>query len=255
LGIYIYNQEQIEYIEKACLIAAKVLDEIDGIIDVGISTYELDRLARDIIAKSGAKPAFLGYKGYPSAICASVNEVVVHGIPKKSKKLKDGDIIGIDVGTFLNGYYGDTARSFRIGRERQDSDLLLRVTRESLYAAIDKCVVGNRISDISHAVEAHVEMYGFSPVREFVGHGIGRNLHEEPSIPNFGSPGKGPRIKEGMVFAIEPMINMGTYMVEVDADDEWTVYTKDRQLSAHFEHTVAIVNGRARILTRGENFN
>jgi methionyl aminopeptidase len=255
LGIYIYNQEQIRYIEKACLIAARVLDEINRVIDVGISTYELDRLARDVIAKSGAKPAFLGYKGYPSAICASINEVVVHGIPQKSRKLKDGDIIGIDVGTFLNGYYGDTARSFRVGRGREDSDLLLRVTRESLYAAIDKCVVGNRISDISHAVEAHVEMHGFSPVREFVGHGIGRNLHEEPSIPNFGSPGKGPRIKEGMVFAIEPMINMGTYMVEVDANDEWTVYTKDRQLSAHFEHTVAIVNGRAKILTRGKNFN
>lgn len=255
MGIYIYNQEQIHNIEKACLIAAKVLDEIDRIVDVGISTYELDRLARDIIAHSGAKPAFLGYKGFPSAICTSINEVVVHGIPKKSIKLKDGDIIGIDVGTFLNGYYGDTARSFRVGRDNQDSDLLLRVTRESLYVAIEKCVVGNRISDISHSIEQHVEGYGFSPVREFVGHGIGKNLHEEPSIPNFGSPGKGPRIKEGMVFAIEPMINIGTYMVEVDARDSWTVYTQDRKLSAHFEHTIAIVNGEAKILTRGRNFN
>jgi methionyl aminopeptidase len=255
LGIYIYNQEQINNIEKACLIAAKVLDEIDGIIDVGVSTYDLDRLARDIITHSGAKPAFLGYKGYPSAICASINEVVVHGIPQKSIKLKDGDIIGIDIGTFLNGYYGDTARSFRIGKENKDSDLLLRVTRESLYVAIEKCVVGNRISDISHSIQQYVEEFGFSPVREFVGHGIGKNLHEEPSIPNFGSPGKGPRIKEGMVFAIEPMINMGTYMVEVDAHDSWTVYTKDRKLSAHFEHTVAIVNGKAKVLTRGRNFN
>ncbi len=255
MGIYIYNQEQINNIEKACLIAARVLDEIDSIIDVGVSTYELDRVAQHIITHSGAKPAFLGYKGYPSAICASINEVVVHGIPQKSIKLKDGDIIGIDVGTFLNGYYGDTARSFRVGKESQDSDLLLRVTRESLYVAIEKCVVGNRISDISHSIEQYVEGYGFSPVREFVGHGIGKNLHEEPSIPNFGSPGKGPRIKEGMVFAIEPMINMGTYLVEVDAHDSWTVYTKDRKLSAHFEHTVAIVNGEAKVLTRGRNFN
>jgi len=255
LGIYIYNSEQIGLIEKACLIAAEVLDEIDEAIGEGISTYELDRLARSVISEKGAKPAFLGYRGFPAAICASPNEVVVHGIPRKDVILKNGDIIGIDVGTFLDGYFGDTARSYKIGTVDAKTEELLRVTRESLYAAIEKCKVGNRISDISHAVESYVTKYGFSPVRDFVGHGVGRNLHEEPSIPNFGKPGKGPRLKEGMVFAIEPMINMGTYAVEVDENDKWTVYTGDRQLSAHFEHTVAMVGGKGKILTRGKNYH
>jgi len=255
VAIFLYNDEEIGRIRESCALAAHVLDEIDRIIDVGVTTYELDRFARDIIAKHRARPAFLGYKGFTAALCTSINEVVVHGIPSKSARLKSGDIVGIDVGVFLDGYYGDTARSFAIGAISKEARQLMDVTRASLYAGIDRCVVGNRISDVSHAIEAYVVQYGFLPVREFVGHGIGRSLHEEPPIPNHGKPGRGPRIKNGMVLAIEPMINVGTYLVDVDQKDGWTVYTKDRKLSAHFEHTVAVVNGRAEILTKGNNFS
>lgn len=254
LGIYIYNKEQIKRIEEACIITAAVLDEIEKVIDIGVSTFDIDTLAREVIKKSKSKPAFLGYRGFPAAVCTSINEVVVHGIPNKAAKLKSGDIIGIDIGVYHNGYYGDTAQTYRVGVISGEDEKLLKATKDSLYAGIEKCIVGNRISDISHSVEQHVKGFGFSSVREFVGHGIGKNLHEEPSIPNYGSPGKGPRIKEGMVFAIEPMINKGTYEVEVQ-DDNWTVVTKDRSNSAHFEHTVALIDGKAQILTKGRNFN
>ena len=254
MGIYTYNGNEIGKIEEACIITARVLDEIEGIIKSGISTYELDAFARDKISRFNAKPAFLGYRGFPASICASKNEIVVHGIPDKDVKLENGDIIGIDIGVNYKGFYGDSARTFGIGKIDKDTKKLLDVTRESLYTGIEKCKVGNRISDISNAIERFVAEYGFSPVREFVGHGIGANLHEEPSIPNFGEKGKGPRIKDGMVFAIEPMINAGTYDVEV-LKDGWTVVTKDGRNSAHFEHTVAVVDGRAKILTRGKDFN
>ncbi len=254
MGIYIYNREQIKRIEDACLIAASVLDDIETIIGAGVSTHEIDTLARSAIRRSGAVPAFLGYKGFPAAVCTSINEVVVHGIPRRDTRLKNGDIIGIDIGVCYKDFFGDTARSYAIGQVEEDVENLLGVTRESLYRGIEKALTGNRISDISHAVEAHVSTHGFSPVEEFVGHGIGRNLHEEPSIPNFGDAGKGPRIREGMVFAIEPMINAGVPDVEV-LGDGWTVVTRDRRFSAHFEHTIAIVDGKAQILTRGKNFN
>ncbi len=254
MGIYIYSIDEIGVIEEACRITAKVLDKIEGFIKAGISTYDIDTFAKDVIVKSKAKPAFLGYRGFPASICASINEVVVHGIPDKNKRLKRGDIIGIDIGVFYKGFFGDSARTFKVGEIDKDTQLLLDATKESLYAGIDNCAEGNRISDISNAVESYVTKFGFSPVREFVGHGIGTNLHEEPSIPNFGEKGNGPRIKEGMVFAIEPMINAGTYEVEV-LDDGWTVVTKDRKPSAHFEHTVAVIDGRARILTHGNAFN
>ncbi|HPI15823.1 MAG TPA: type I methionyl aminopeptidase [Spirochaetota bacterium] len=254
MGIYIYNREQIKRIEDACLIAASVIDEIEGIIDAGVSTHEIDVLARNAIKKHGAVPAFLGYKGFPAAVCASINEVVVHGIPRRNAKLKNGDIIGIDIGVRYKEYYGDTARSYAIGAVGEKVEKLLLATRESLYRGIEMAVVGNRISDVSHAVEAHVVRFGFSPVEEFVGHGIGRNLHEEPSVPNFGAAGRGPRIREGMVFAIEPMINAGVREVDV-LGDGWTVVTRDGEFSAHFEHTVAVVDGKAQILTRGKNFN
>lgn len=254
MGIYIYNQEEIRLIERACLVTAKVLDDIEGIIQEGSSTFDIDVLAREVIRKHDGKPAFLGYRGFPAASCISVNEVVVHGIPDKRTKLKSGDIVGVDIGVLLEGFFGDSARTYKVGNVDAKVDLLLNATRESLYKGIEQCIEGRRISDISNAVEQHVRKYGFTPVREFVGHGIGRNLHEEPSVPNFGSPGKGPRIREGMVFAIEPMINMGTHKVEV-LDDDWTVVTKDRSLSAHFEHTVAIVEGKAVVLTRGKHFN
>ncbi len=254
MGIYTYNLNEIGVIEEASKIVAKVLDEIEGFIKAGISTYDIDKFAKDIIEKSKARPAFLGYRGFPASICTSINEVVVHGIPDKNRKLKKGDIIGIDIGVFYKGFFGDSARTFKIGEIDKNKQLLIDVTKKSLYTAIAKCTAGNRISDISNAVEEYVSKYGFSPVREFVGHGIGTNLHEEPSIPNFGEKGKGPRIKEGMVFAIEPMINAGTYEVEV-LEDGWTVVTRDRKPSAHFEHTIAVIGGEARILTGGKGFN
>ncbi len=254
MSIYTYNKQEIGLIEEACGITARVLDEIEGAVKAGISTYELDAFARDLIQKSKAKAAFLGYKGYPASICTSINEVVVHGIPDKNRKLKKGDIIGIDIGIFYKGFYGDSARTFKVGEVDKNTQLLLDVTKDSLYAGIDNCSVGNRISDISNAVETYVTNYGFSPVRDFVGHGIGFNLHEEPSIPNFGEKGKGQRIKDGMIFAIEPMINAGTFEVDV-LEDGWTVVTRDGKLSAHFEHTVAVVDGKAKILTGGRGFN
>ena len=254
MGIYTYSIDEIQSIEEACKITAGVLDEIESVVKPGISTKELDIFANNLIVNNNAKAAFLGYKGFPASICTSINEVVVHGIPDQNVKLHEGDIIGIDIGVFYKGCYGDSARTFKVGEIDKNIQLLLDVTKESLYAGIDKCSVGNRISDISSAVEAHVINYGFSPVRDFVGHGIGFNLHEEPSIPNFGEPGKGQRIKDGMVFAIEPMINTGTYEVDI-LNDNWTVVTKDRKHSAHFEHTVAVINGTAKILTGGRGFN
>lgn len=254
MGIYTYNTDEIGIIEEACLITARVLDEIEVLIKAGISTYDLDSFARERILKFNAKPAFLGYRGFPGTICASKNEIVVHGIPDKNVKLENGDIIGIDMGVQYKGFFGDSARTFSVGSIDKKTQKLMEVTRGSLYNGIENCKVGNRISDISNAVELYVTKFGFSPVREFVGHGIGANLHEEPSIPNFGEKGKGPRIKDGMVFAIEPMINAGTYDVEV-LKDGWTVVTKDGKNSAHFEHTVAVVDGQAKILTRGNSFN
>ena len=248
MSIYIYNDEEIRAIEESCRKTSSVLKELEKIIDVGVSTLELDKFAKDYIIKQGGTPAFLGYQGFPGALCTSVNEVVVHGIPDRSSKLKSGDIIGIDVGVYYKGFFGDAAKTFIVGKVSRETELLLKVTEESLFKGIEQCIVGNRISDISHAVESHVSKFGFSPVREFVGHGIGKTLHEEPTIPNFGNPGKGARITEGMVFAIEPMINIGTHRVKV-LNDGWTVVTEDAKLSAHFEHTVAIVEGKAKILT------
>ncbi len=229
-----------------------LISALDAVISEGITTFELDKFARDFIQRQGGKPAFLGYRGFPAALCTSINEVVVHGIPSKKVKLKKGDIIGIDVGVLLNDFFGDAAKTYKVGSVSEEASLLMKVTEESLSKGIEQCVEGNRISDISHAVESHVVQYGFMPVREFVGHGIGMHLHEEPSIPNFGQPGKGARIANGMVLAIEPMINQGTYDVEIQSDG-WTVLTKDRKLSAHFEHTVAVIDGKAKILTDSGN--
>ncbi|MGB4270493.1 MAG: type I methionyl aminopeptidase [Spirochaetota bacterium] len=248
MAIFIYSEEEIKRVEDACRITAAVLDEIGKHVVTGISTFELDRIARDLIKKFKAIPAFLGYKGYPAAICTSINEVVVHGIPSKGQILKKGDIVGIDIGVQYNGYFGDAAKTFIVGKVNNNVKKLLEVTKEALERGILQCKDGNHLTDISHAIESHVVQYGFQPVHEFVGHGIGRNLHEEPSIPNFGKPGKGPVIKTGMIFAIEPMINEGTYQVEI-LQDGWTAVTKDRKYSAHFEHTVAVVNGNPKILT------
>lgn len=254
MSITIYNSEQIKKIEKACLITANILDELEAQIVEGISTFDIDLLARDLIEKNKVKPLFLGYGGFPAVICTSVNYEVIHGIPDKKKKLNNGDIIGIDFGVSCDGWCGDSARTVPVGTISDDVRLLLDVTKSSLYEGIASANTSSRFSDISSAVEKYVQNFGFSPVREFSGHGIGANLHEEPSIPNYGKSGKGPRIKNGMVFAIEPMINIGRHEIEI-LDDDWTVITKDRSYSAHFEHTVAIVNDMPKILTRGSVFN
>jgi methionyl aminopeptidase len=205
-------------------------------------------LALEMIHENKVKPAFKGYRGFPGCLCVSVNEEVVHGIPGE-KVLKEGDLVSLDFGVIYQGYYGDSALSFIVGgKPTSEQEKLLKVTEESLYKGIEAAQIGNRISDISHAVQVHVEKNGFSVVREFVGHGIGRNLHEDPQIPNYGEPGEGPKIKEGMVLAIEPMVNLGKPAVRV-LDDGWTVITQDRKLSAHFEHSIAVTKDGPLILT------
>ena len=248
MGIYLYSAEQIDLIHRACRLAADTLSALEAIISEGVSTFELDKIACEFIAARNGKPAFLGYRGYPAALCTSINEVVVHGIPNGTT-LKEGQIVSIDVGVRKNGYYGDGARTFPVGRISEEKQRLLRVTEESLYKGIEKAVAGNHLHDVSFAVQKYVEAHGFSVVRDLVGHGVGRSLHEEPAIPNYGEPGTGIKLKEGMVLAIEPMVNAGTYKVEVDADG-WTVRTADKKPSAHFEHTVVVRKGEPEILTR-----
>jgi methionyl aminopeptidase len=213
-----------------------------------VSTADLDELAEKRIRQAGATPAFKGYHGYPATICASINDEVIHGIPSGRRVLNEGDIISIDVGASLDGYFGDSAVTLPVGPISESAAALLRVTEEALYKAIEAAKPGKRVSDIGHAVQKHVEAYGFSVVREFVGHGIGQRMHEEPQIPNYGEPGHGPRLAEGMVLAIEPMVNAGTAAVKVLADG-WTAVTRDSSLSAHFEHTVAVTAGEPWILT------
>ena len=245
--IIIKSLQEIELMRQAGRIVADTLQELAGAIRPGITTIQLDTLARQYIQKSGARPAFLGYHGFPASICASLNEEVVHGIPGL-RRLKAGDIISIDVGVFYKGYYGDAAATFPVGEVSPLAKRLLEVTRESLYKGIEKAYPGNRLYDISAAIQTYVESRGFSVVRSYVGHGIGSEMHEEPQVPNFGFPGKGPVLEAGMVLAIEPMVNAGTWEVETLSDD-WTVVTKDRNLSAHFEHTVAIMQDGPDILT------
>lgn len=233
---------------EAGRVVALTLQELERAIGPGVSTAELDALAEDFIRRRGAKPAFKGLYGFPASICTSINDQVVHGIPGP-RRLNAGDIISIDVGAEVNGFYGDAAATFPVGEISDEAARLLQVTREALHKGIEKAVAGNRLSDISYAVQSHVESYGFSVVRDFVGHGIGSKMHEEPQIPNFGPPGRGPRLEEGMTLAIEPMVNEGTYEVLI-LGDNWTVVTMDGKLSAHFEHTVAVRDGAAEILTR-----
>lgn len=254
MGIYLYSEAEIKKIEQASIITALILDEIEHIIEIGITTEDIDNAVVELCKKNKVKPAFLKYNGFSKSVCVSVNDEVVHGIPNKKKKLADGDIVGIDFGVMCDGYFGDSARTLAVGTVSSEAEKLINVTRESLYVGISKAIEGNRISDISHAVEEHVLKYGFSPVRSLTGHGIGKHLHEEPSVPNYGEMGQGPRIRNGMVFAIEPMINQGTYRTKT-LKDGWTVITEDGKLSAHFEHTIAVINGKAEILTKGKNFN
>ncbi len=246
--ITLKTEKELAYMRDAGRIVAGALDEVTRGVRPGVTTVELDRLAESYIIARGARPAFKGLYGFPSTICASPNELVVHGIPGL-RVLENGDIISIDIGAEINGYFGDGAVTLPVGEIDEETKRLLKVTEESLYLGIIQAVEGNRLSDISHAVQKHVEGNGFSVVRDYVGHGIGRSMHEEPQVPNFGRAGRGPRLKAGMTLAIEPMVNMGTHEV-CTLPDNWTVVTKDQKKSAHFEHTIAITNGRPEILTR-----
>jgi methionyl aminopeptidase len=236
--IILKSRDEIEKMRVAGQVVAVALTELSAKVVPGATTGELDRLAEDVLTAHGAAPSFLGYKGYPSATCISVNEEIVHGIPG-SRRLTQGDIVGIDLGAIVDGYHGDAAITVPVGEISPAAEKLLTVTREALYAGIRMARIGNRLTDISHAIQRHAERHGFSVVRDLVGHGIGRDLHEEPQVPNFGKPGRGPYLEEGMTLAIEPMLNAGACDVE-SLSDGWTMVTKDRSLSAHFEHTVAI---------------
>lgn len=246
--IIIKTQREIEIMRKAGKIVAGAHELVKKYIKPGISTMELDKIVEDYIRSCNALPAFKGYNGFPASICASVNDEVVHGIPSSSVILKEGDIISVDIGSIFEGYVGDGAKTFPVGKIDSEKELLIKVTRQSFYEGIKYAKPGFRLSDISHAVQTHAESFGFSVVRDFVGHGVGRKMHEDPQIPNFGKPGKGPRLQKGMVLAIEPMINAGTYHVNILSND-WTVVTLDGKPSAHYEHTIAITDGEAELLT------
>ena len=232
-------------------LVGQVLTALAGKVAPGVTTADLDAVAEALIVDAGAIPAFKGYHGYPATICASVNDEVIHGIPSGQRVLNAGDVISIDVGASLDGYYGDSAVTLPVGSISEGAAMLLRVTEESLYKAIEVVKPGGRVSDIGHAVQKHVEAHGFSVVREFVGHGIGQKMHEDPQIPNYGDGGRGPRLTEGMVLAIEPMVNAGKATVKV-LTDGWTAVTRDHSLSAHFEHTVAVTADGPWILTARE---
>jgi methionyl aminopeptidase len=247
--IVLKSEDEIKRIAEACRIAARALQGIKERVAPGVTTLELDRFAESFITSRKAVPAFKGYRGYPATLCTSVNEQVVHGIPASATKLKDGDIISLDVGVFYGGFYGDSALTLPVGRIGERTQKLLSVAEEALYRGIENTVAGNRLSDISFAIQQLVESEGFSVVRNFVGHGIGRDLHEEPQIPNFGQKGEGVSLMEGMTLAIEPMVNAGGWEVDI-LDDGWTAVTRDKSLSAHFEHTVAIMSDGPRALTK-----
>ena len=246
--IELKNANQLDRMRIAGRIVGETLALMRELARPGITTLELDRRAEEYIRAQGAVPAFKGYNGFPATLCTSVNEQVVHGIPSL-RYLESGDIISIDCGALIDGYFGDAAVTLQIGEVGEDLQKLLRVTEESLLLGIAQAKLGNRLYDISHAVQTHVEANKFSVVRDYVGHGIGRAMHEDPQIPNFGKPGRGPRLEVGMALAIEPMVNMGTYEVQT-LKDHWTVVTKDSRPSAHFEHTVAITENGPEILTR-----
>ncbi len=246
--IILKSERELRYLYDAGQVVAKTHQEVAKAVRPGVTTKELDDIAEDYIVKCQAIPAFKGYGGFPATICASVNEEVVHGIPSSLRQVKTGDIISIDIGATLNGFVGDAAATLPVGDVDDEVKRLLAVTERSLYQGIEKALVNNRLSDISHAVQSYVESNNFSVVRDYVGHGIGRDMHEEPQVPNFGMPGRGPRLKAGMAIAIEPMVNMGTYEVET-LQDNWTVVTCDRKWSAHFEHSIAITEKGPWILT------
>ena len=238
---------EIDLMRKSGLIVAEAIDRLSRLVEPGTTTLELDRFAEDYILRRGGKPAFKGYRGYPYTLCASINDQVVHALPSE-RGLREGDIVSLDLGAIVDGYYGDAAVTVPVGQVSEEAARLMAVTKESLRLAIEAARAGNRLSDVSHAVQAAVEAQGFSVVRLFVGHGIGRALHEEPQIPNFGPPGRGPVLKPGLVLAIEPMVTAGSPDVMI-LDDRWTAVTRDGSLSAHFEHTVAVTEDGVDVLT------
>ena len=248
--IYLKTDEEIELMRESNRLVGQTLGELSKHIKPGVTTLQLDKIADEFIRDHGAVPSFLGYGGFPNSICTSVNEHVVHGIPNNTP-LQEGDIISVDCGTLKNGFNGDSAYTYCVGDVADEVKELLRVTRKSLYIGIEQAKEGNRIGDIGYAIQTYCEKLGYTVVRELVGHGIGRDMHEAPEVPNFGRRGTGPLIKNGMCIAIEPMINMGSKNV-IFENDGWTVRTKDRKPSAHFEHTVAIRNGKAEILSTFE---
>ena len=247
MGIVLRSAAEIDKLRRANQLVGRVLAELRAMVAPGVTTQEIDALAERRVHEAGAEPAFKGYHGYPATICASINEQVVHGIPSK-RALVEGDVLSIDMGAKLDGFFGDSAVTVPVGTVSDDAVLLLRITEESLFHGIDAVRPGARVSDIGAAVQQHVEAHGFSVVREFVGHGIGASLHEEPQIANYGPGGRGPRLAEGMVLAIEPMVNAGKAAVKVLADN-WTAVTRDGSLSAHFEHTVVVTHDGCDILT------
>lgn len=250
--ITIKSNREIDLMIEAGRITALAHRKVKEAIRPGISTYELDKIAEETIRACGAIPSFKGYGGFPGSICASINNVVVHGIPKKSTILKNGDIISVDIGANYKGYHGDSAMTHGVGEVSESRKKLMEVTEASLYKGLEQAKPGNRLSDISHAIEAYVLEHGYSVVKDFTGHGIGRNLHEDPAIPNYGEAGRGPILKPGMTLAIEPMVNVGKYSVRILSDD-WTTVTVDKSDSAHFEHTIVITENGYKILTIEED--
>ena len=246
--ILLKSPRELALMRRGGHILAEVMDRLRESVRPGLSTQEIDDEVEAFIRERGATPAFKGYRGFPATVCTSINEEVVHGIPSPQRRLKEGDIIGLDLGCIVDGYYADCALTLAVGEVPRRVQELLEVTRESLDIAIEECWSGHRLSNISYAVQRHVEAHRFSVVRAFVGHGIGRALHEDPQVPNFGDPGRGPQLKAGMVLAIEPMVTMGSWEVRV-LDDGWTAVTRDGSLAAHFEHTIAITDGEPEVLT------
>jgi len=248
------SQSELEKMRRAGLIVGRTLHELRSRVVPGVTTLELNAIAEERIRAAGAYPTFKGYRGFPASICASVNDEVVHGIPS-SRKLREGDIIKIDCGATLDGYVGDAAISVPVGEVAPEAAQLMEATCESLLKAIEKMVPGNRLHDVSFAVQEYVEARGYSVVREFCGHGIGQKMHEDPQVPNYGRPGTGPKLKPGLVLAIEPMVNLGSHEVEIDKKDKWTVRTRDGKYSSHFEHTIAITENGPMVLTALDDGN
>lgn len=247
--IILKSQTELNKMAGACHIVGEILDGLKAYVTDGISTADIAEYVDQFLKKRGAVAAFKGYRGFPASVCVSVNDRVIHGIPSKTEKIKNGDIVSVDLGAVLDGFYGDAAITIAVGEVGEQARRLLDVTEQSLQIGISKAVIGNRIGDISAAIQQHVEANGFSVVRAFVGHGVGRSLHEDPAVPNYGRPGQGPRLKDGMTLAIEPMVNAGGSDVKI-LEDDWTTITADGSLSAHFEHTIAVTKKGPKILTK-----